>query len=71
MRGPLTIDPKRAEVPNNLGWSLMLRGRWADALAAFERAAAIDPKLPRLANNLELARAAIGRRPAAPDAGRE
>lgn len=53
------LDPKRAEVPNNQGWSLMLRGHWADALAAFERAAAIDPRLPRLANNLELARAAV------------
>jgi Flp pilus assembly protein TadD len=45
-------------VTNNLGWSLMLRGRWAEALAAFEQAAAINPALPRLANNLELARAA-------------
>ena len=38
----------------------MLRGRWSDALAQFERAATINPKLPRLANNLELARAAVG-----------
>ena len=53
------LDPKRAEVPNNQGWSLMLRGRWAEALAGFERAASIDPKLPRLANNLELARASV------------
>ena len=37
----------------------MLRGRWSDALAQFERAAAIDSKLPRLANNLELARASV------------
>ena len=37
----------------------MLRGRWSDALASFERAAAINPKLPRLTNNLELARAAV------------
>jgi Flp pilus assembly protein TadD len=53
------LDPGRAEVPNNLGWSLMLRGRWAEALSAFERANALDPKLPRLANNLELARSAV------------
>lgn len=53
------LDPRRAEIPNNQGWSLMLRGRWAEALAAFERAAALDSKLPRLANNLELARAAV------------
>jgi Flp pilus assembly protein TadD len=54
------IDSKRAEVPNNQGWSLMLRGQWADALASFERAWALDRTLPRLANNLELARAAVG-----------
>lgn len=53
------LDPARAEVPNNLGWSLMLRGQWTEALTAFERAAAINPNLPRLANNLELARAAV------------
>ena len=52
------IDASRAEVPNNLGWSLMLRGRWTEALTSFERAFALDPKLPRLANNLELAAAA-------------
>lgn len=53
------IDPSRAEVHNNLGWSLMLRGRWSDALVSFERASALNPKLSRLANNLELARAAM------------
>lgn len=54
----LGMGSARAEVHNNLGWSLMLRGRWNEALASFERAAAINPKLPRLINNLELARAA-------------
>ena len=53
------LAPGRAEVFNNRGWSLMLRGRWAEALAVFERAAEIDARLPRLANNLELARAAV------------
>lgn len=53
------LDSRRAEVPNNQGWSLMLRGRWTDALTAFERAVAINAGLPRLANNLELARAAV------------
>ena len=53
------LGASRAEVPNNLGWSMMLQGRWSDALSSFERAAAIDPKLPKLANNLELARAAL------------
>ena len=54
----LQLDPARAEVHNNIGWSLMLRGRWDEALASFDRAVLLDPRLPRLANNLELARAA-------------
>ena len=53
------LDPSQAEIANNQGWSMMLQGRWTEALASFERAAAINPKLPRLANNLELARAAV------------
>jgi Flp pilus assembly protein TadD len=53
------LDPANAEVSNNRGWSLMLRGRWAEALAALEQAAAINANLPHLANNLELARAAV------------
>ena len=55
----MALDPSRAEVANNLGWSMMLQGRWAEALAGFERAAVLNPQLPRLANNLELARAAV------------
>src|SRR5688500_8807243 len=55
----LALDPTRAEVANNLGWSMMLQGRWTEALASFEKAAAINPGLPRLTNNLELARAAV------------
>lgn len=55
----LEIDGARAEVHNNVGWSMMLRGRWAEALASFERAASLTPRPPRLANNLELARAAV------------
>ena len=53
------LAPNRAEVLNNSCWSLLARGRWADALQNFERAAAIDPKSPRIAANLELARAAL------------
>lgn len=55
----LEIDGTRAEIFNNMGWSLMLRGRWSEALASFERANSLNPKPPRLANNLELARAAV------------
>ena len=53
------IAPDRAEVINNQGWSLLLRGNWREALARFERAAERDPKSTRIANNLELARAAL------------
>jgi len=55
----MELAPDRAEVLNNQGWSLMLRGRWADALPLLERAAAIDPKSHRIADNLELAKAAL------------
>ena len=53
------LAPNRAEILNNSGWSLLARGRWADALQNFERAAAINPKSARIAANLELARAAL------------
>jgi Flp pilus assembly protein TadD len=53
------IAPGRGEVANNLGWSLLLRGRWDDALVKFEQAAQLDPKTSRIANNLELAREAL------------
>ena len=53
------LAPERAEVLNNLGWSLLVRGRWSEAVEPLERAAALDPKAERIAANLELARAAV------------
>jgi Flp pilus assembly protein TadD len=53
------IAPKRAEIPNNRGWSLILRGEWSAAMPYLERAAALDAKSERVANNLELAREAL------------
>lgn len=53
------LAPGRAEILNNFGWSLLIRGRWADALEKIERASTIDPKSQRIADNLELARAAM------------
>lgn len=53
------LAPGRAEIPNNLGWSLLVRGRWGEALATLERASALDPTSVRIADNLELARAAL------------
>lgn len=55
----LALAPDRAEIINNVGWSLLLQGRWADAEQMLERAASLDPSLLRAANNLELARTAL------------
>ena len=57
-----SVAPERGEVANNQGWSLLLRGRWTEALAKFEQAAQLDPRTPRIANNLELARDALKER---------
>ena len=54
-----TLAPNRPEVFNNAGWSLLVRGRWDEALARLERAAALDPNSSRISHNLELARAAV------------
>ena len=53
------LNANSAEVANNRGWSLLLRGRWKDAIKPLEQAADRDPKSRRIANNLELARAAL------------
>ena len=53
------LAPKEAGIINNQGWSMLLRGDWAGAVPFLEEAASIDPKSKRVANNLELARAAI------------
>src|SRR5206468_5516488 len=53
------LSPGRAEVINDQGWSHVLRGEWATALPYFEDAAKRDPSSQRIANNLELARAAL------------
>jgi len=47
------------EVVNNRGWSRLLRGDWQGAAEILQKAAALDPKSVRTANNLELARAAL------------
>lgn len=51
--------PDESELVNNIGWSMLLRGEWASAAAILERAHALDPASARIANNLELARAAV------------
>ena len=53
------LSPQQPDVLNNKGWSLMLRGEAARALELFDDAARIDPKEARIANNRELAKAAV------------
>ena len=53
------LAPTQAAVANNRGWSLMLRGRWAEAADALQSALSLDPAVPHGAANLELARAAL------------
>jgi Flp pilus assembly protein TadD len=53
------MKPDEAAILNNQGWSMILRGKWAQALGPLEQAAILDPKASRIRNNLELARAAL------------
>lgn len=52
------MAPQSAQVANNRGWSLLMRGQWQDAIAPLESAAGLDPSSKRIADNLDLARAA-------------
>ncbi len=52
-------NPGGSQIINNRGWSQLLRGNWKQAIGFFEQAAASDPHSVRIANNLELARAAV------------
>ena len=54
-----SLAPDRAEVLNNKGWSLMLRGAWHLASPLLERAALLDPQAARTRHNLELVRVAL------------
>jgi Flp pilus assembly protein TadD len=53
------LAPARAEIINNQGWSLVLRGEWAVAVPFFQQAVKLDPKSVRMADNLELAETAL------------
>lgn len=53
------MKPDEAVILNNQGWSMILRGKWAQALSPLEQAGILDPKSSRIRNNLELARAAL------------
>lgn len=53
------LKPDEPQIINNEGWSLILRGKWREALSFLEQAAILDPKSQRIQNNLELAREAL------------
>ena len=53
------LSPDQPEVLNNIGWSMLLQGRWEEGIALLERAALLDQKSQLIADNLWLARAAL------------
>jgi Flp pilus assembly protein TadD len=50
-RRALELDPEQADYHNNLGFSLYLRGRWVDAVSAYQTAIRLGGG-PRVHNNL-------------------
>lgn len=57
----MKANPRAAEIPNNQGYSLLLRGRHREAEEQFRAALALDPSLRAAASNLRLALAWQGR----------
>lgn len=53
------LKPDEPEIINNQGWSLLLRGKWQQALNLLQQAAILDPKSQRIRNNVELAQEAL------------
>lgn len=60
----LALTGGSATVTNNIGVSLMLQRRHAEALAILNRAAAAAPSNERIANNIDIAGASAGQAPA-------
>ena len=55
----LALVPGKAEVLNNQGWSLLLRGQWMGAAERFGKSLNADPGSTIARSNLELAEAAL------------
>lgn len=64
----LSLAPANAHIKNNRGWSLILQGRWEEALSLLEAAASEYPRSDRILANLDLVRMALDRR--LPERGR-
>ncbi len=60
LRAALALAPAAAHLHNNLGYTLLLQQRPADAVVALEEAARLDPKSPKTWNNLGIAYAGVG-----------
>jgi Flp pilus assembly protein TadD len=56
----LALAPDKAAIWNNRGYSLLLQRRAPEAVAALDRAAAIDPTSRRIAVNRQMARGMAG-----------
>jgi Flp pilus assembly protein TadD len=59
-RAAVKLAPSTAGYLNNLGFSLFLRGKTKDAIAFYEKAAALEPTSRRVRTNLGFAFAANG-----------
>lgn len=55
----MALAPGRAEILNNQGWSLLLRGQWMGAAERFRKALDADPASKIARSNLDLAEAAL------------
>jgi Flp pilus assembly protein TadD len=53
------MAPSEPAPVNNRGWSLLLRGRWQEAASLLQIAKDMDPDAGRIADNLDLATAAL------------
>jgi Flp pilus assembly protein TadD len=64
-RAAVKLAPGAASYLNNLGFSLFLRGKTKEAIAYYEKAAALEPTSRRLRTNMGFAFAATGDLPRA------
>ncbi|WP_343346745.1 tetratricopeptide repeat protein [Sphingomicrobium sp. XHP0239] len=50
----IALRPENATLYSNLGWSLMLQGRWREARAPLVKALVLEPRHARAQSNLDL-----------------
>ena len=53
------LAPLESAPVNNRGWSLVLRGKWQEALSLLQMARDMNPSAGRIADNVALATAAL------------